>query len=521
MQDSLLITAAVMLIGCGCATAPASEPVGRGARLFVTKCYPAHGKLSDKNFRQLADAGFTVVVNKWDEDVPRYCRGAAAAGMDVMTWAGGMPSATGPDDQVVTRTGQPTRYARPVSAAGWKKLADRLVQSAHLSVEHTNYKGVILDFEIYDKNKTDGFCESYDAQTFTGFLQRFNKTIPEPLTPPNERRAQLEKLGLLGDYIQWQYEQVGAHAARMRQALDAVNPNFQIGVYGWGVLSGAVMENVATRQAPVLDINAETYARSTYDRKFPGGYDRTRSDRPGLKWSLVTNAKLAQRARNLSYPVVFLGGHYPQAPGPDDGTQFNFTVRQAFNSAAYADGYWIWTDWGAPKPWPNTQAWIDAMMADFAEANAALDAGDDTWAGRQAQQIADPIATTPLLILTTNGKVTSAWDPIAGQQAVADAEALKAADWSTPAMLNEHKLRINGHDLELVDTEGSVQQRFTVGHGLRGVAVGDVDGVAGAEIITLNAGWIRIWEPESGVTLLRFRVGNDQTRVAVDPRFTR
>ncbi|MDP7349197.1 MAG: hypothetical protein QF735_13215, partial [Phycisphaeraceae bacterium] len=267
---------------------------------------------------------------------------------------------------------------------------------------------------------------------------------------------------------------------------------------------------------------AETYARSTYDRKFRGGYDRTRPDRPGIKWSLVTNAQMARRARTLTYPVVYLGGHYPQAPGPEDGMQFNFTVRQTFNSAAYADGYWIWTDWGAPKPWPNTQKWIDAMMADFAEANAALDAGDDTWASRQAKHIADPNATTPLLILTTDGEVASAWDPITGRKAAADAEVLKTVDWSAPAMLNGQKLRINGHDLEIVDAEGKqVHHRFTVGHGLRGMAVGDVDGVAGLEIVTLNAGWIRIWEPATGVMLLRFRIGHDHTHVAVDSRFTR
>jgi hypothetical protein len=39
--------------------------------------------------------------------------------------------------------------------------------------------------------------------------------------------------------------------------------------------------------------------------------------------------------------------------------------------------------------------------------------------------------------------------------------------------------------------------------------VADVDTVAGNELVTLNAGWVRYWDYPSGAPLLRFWVGHD------------
>ena len=334
---------------------------------------------------------------------------------------------------------------------------------------------------------------------------------PDPLTPVAQRWAYLKKFGVLGLYVDYQYKLVAEQARTLREKVDAINPEFQIGVYAWGVLLEAVKENVATARSPVLDISAMTYGRTVYSREFEGGYNANEPDRTGLKWSLVTAAKMARAARRRSYPAVMLAGHYAQASGPADGTQYRFTARQAFNSAAYADGYWIWTDWHVPKPWKSKQEWIDAMMAYFGQANAALDAGDFSWSGRQADQIPDPKATKPLTILTTGGKQTWAWDPITGSKAEVHSDPdIKR----TPAEIDGKRLRINGHDVEVVDPEAkTVLRKFRSGHGVRAVAVGEVDGLPGREIVTLNAGWIKIWDPDSGVMLLRFHVGGNQKRL--------
>ena len=474
----------------------------------MTKCYPVHGRLAERDFRQLADAGFTVIVNKWTEDVPAYCRGAAAVDLDVMTWTGAM-SAAATNDQTITREGKTTRYAPPVSTRGWELLTDRLLQEARLSLDHDNYRGVLLDFEIYDPNKTDGYCESYDDETFTGFLEEIGKEMPSPLPPPDERWDYLLRYGLTGLYVIHHSNLVTRQAAVLRSKLDKINPRFQIGVYGWGALREAVLRGVATARAPALDLDAETYGRTRFSNAFSGGYDATHPDRPGLKWSLLAVAKGARTARKRDYPVVLLGGHYPQSPGPADGTQYKFTVRQAFNSAAYADGYWIWTDWGAPRPWAKTQDWIDAMMCYFAEAHDALNAGDFTWAAGQESQVADPMETTPMAVVTGDGTRSTRWDPFPGEQRETG-EAIPTA--GSPPSLGGKPLRIEGTDVVQVDAKTSEEQlRIRAGTNLKAVAAGDVDGIPGEELVTLNDGWVRIWDPESGVELLRFLVGPDPT----------
>ena len=516
--------ACIILSALACETASLAEPVGRGARLFVTKCFPRHGKLSKEDFRQLADAGFTVVVNKWQEDVPAYCRGAAGAGLEVMTWSGGMAAAEnlpgkiekGADlpmtpgaDQTITRVGKATIYTVPHSPVAWSKAADRVAELAAQSLEFPNFRGVVWDFEIYGPHKTDGYCESYDDTTFVEFLRSLAKEVPAPLTSPSERWAYLKEYGVLGLYVDYQSRLLAKQVARLRQRVDAINPEFQIGVYGWGVLLEAVKQNVATPRAPTLDCSAMTYGRTIFSRKYAGGYRADEPDRTGLKWSLLTTAKMAREGRRRSYPAVVLGGHYPQASGPPDGTQYRFTVGQAFNSAAYADGYWIWTDWHVPKPWESKQQWIDAMMEYFGEANAALDAGDFTWAARQPDYFPDPDASKPLRIVTTGGQTQTVWDATTGQR-VADAR--EPVIEPSPAAVDGSPLRINGHEVVWGGGEtGPAPKQLPVGHGVRALAVGDVDGHRGPEIITLNAGWVKIWDPDSAVMLLRFYVGPDQT----------
>lgn len=509
----------LMIVALVCGVLPASEPVGRGARLFLTKCYPARGLLTEKDFRQLADAGFTVVVNRFRMDVPRYCQLAAAAGLDTMAWMGGQAKAVG-KDQTITRKGNATRYGVPTSPRVWEEVTARVVEQAAISLKHTNYKGLALDYEIYDRGKTDGYCESYDDRSLTEFLSKMGKPIPEPLPPPADRWGFLKRMGLLGLYSDHQYKLVAEQVRLMRKKIDAVNPRFQIGVYGWGVLKEAVLENVSTRAAPGLDLNAETYGRTRWNRA-KGGYDKTEPDAKGLKWSLIANATRARKARTRGYPVLLLGGHNPQSPGPADGTQYKFTVRQAFNSAAYADGYWIWTESGFKKSslYKTRQAWIDAMMGYFGQAHAALDVGDYTWARRQPETIPHGEATTPLRIVTHDEKSSAVWDPLTGRK-VSSGEEPVTRNISKQARLSKSgSLRINGHHVELIHSKTKkVIRRFHVGNAVAAFAAGDVDGMAGPELVTLNAGWVKIWSPATESMLLRFRVEGEHRSLYLQPQ---
>ncbi len=55
-------------------------------------------------------------------------------------------------------------------------------------------------------------------------------------------------------YVQYQARMVEDRVRKLRTAIDGVNPDFQIGVYGWGSMSEALMRSVATARARVLDM---------------------------------------------------------------------------------------------------------------------------------------------------------------------------------------------------------------------------------------------------------------------------
>jgi hypothetical protein len=488
-QRQVTICSSALLCGIALGVSAASgQGIGAGARLFVTKAYPAHGDLSAADFNQLANAGFTDVVNFWNWDAPAtFAQRAATAGLGSVTWRPGLVDSTSSTDQTINYLGNATRYTTPYSTSAWTEIKTNIKSQATLSLSNAQYKGALLDFEIYDANQTNGFAESYDNASFKNFLitRNISPSQAESITQsvaPSQRRNYLSGFGQLDNYINYQANLVAAQVATLRQEVDAINPNFQIGVYGWGPMIDAVKRSAATAQAPVIDLNAATYGRNYYSNEWPDGYDSSRPDRPGLKWSLLTDAQLAADARARDYPAVLLGGHYAQAPGPADGSQYKFLVRQSFNSAAYADGYWVWTDWITPSPFPTRQAWIDAMMSYFAEGNAAVEAQDWTWASRQMDSIVDPDATPKKLVLTRNAQnEISAWDPVTGFP-------VSPLDANVPS--------------------GSWQSVLT----------GDVDLIAGDERVELQSGSLKIFDPQSNTLLLRFNVGGAFTGMQlVDP----
>jgi len=469
-------------------SAASAQGISAGARLFVTKAYPAHGDLSTADFNQLATAGFTDVVNFWNWDAPAtFAQHAATAGLGSVTWRPGLVDTSSSTDQTINYLGNATRYTTPYSASAWTEIRNNIKSQATISVNNAQYKGALLDFEIYDANQTNGFAESYDNTSFKNFLitRNISPSQAESITQsvaPAQRRSYLGGFGQLDNYIGYQANLVSAQVATLRQEVDAINPNFQIGVYGWGPMIDAVKRSAATAQAPVIDLDAATYGRNYYSNEWPDGYDSTRPDRPGLKWSLLTDAERAAGARARDYPAVLLGGHYAQAPGPADGSQYKFLVRQSFNSAAYADGYWVWTDWITPSPFPTRQAWIDAMMSYFAEGNAAIEAQDWAWSSRQPDTIADPDATPKKLVLTVNAQnEISAWDPVTGQP-------VSLLDASVPS--------------------GNWQSVLT----------GDVDLMAGNERVEMQNGSLKIFDPQTNTLLLRFNIGGPYTGMQlVDP----
>jgi hypothetical protein len=383
---SLFLSVIIVLSSLGFLQSCSFASVVKGARIFVPKVHPAHGDLTKDDFKQLADAGFTVIARKWTTTLQgkpgisdgEYAARAASVGLSVMKFQSGLVEAKDDADQTINRNGVATRYTRPQSLFAWQALTDEMVAYAKLSKIHPNIEGINLDFEIYDHNKTDGFCESYDDQTFRDFFASVGRDAPDPLVAPKDRQQYLIRQQMYQMYIGYQIDLIAQRAVDLRKAIDAINPKFQIGIYGWGVLIPPIIHAMATPQAPALILSAMTYGRSVYSNAFESGYDAQRSDDEALKWSLETVQKGIAGAHQRYDNVIYLAGHYPQSPGPKD--QYKFTAKQAFQSAAFGEGYWIWTDWKAPKPWTNKREWYDAMMEYFGKANAALDAKNWKWA---------------------------------------------------------------------------------------------------------------------------------------------
>lgn len=373
-------------VGVGTARAEPAPRADNDWRIFVDKAHPARGRLNAADFKQLADAGFTHAVCRWSADaqgkaidIGDYARLAAASGLGVYKWDYGLVNATESTTRHLNRLGKETRYTSPLDPAAWQELNRKLTDYARLSLTAPNFKGVLLDFEIYGGNKTDGFSESFDDRSLRLFMDELGYDSTIELPAVDKRKSWLENRQWYQLYIGWHLEKIARNVRELRTAIDAINPQFQFGVYGWGVLTTPYIQELATLQAPVLVLNAMTYGRSAYSNAFEGGYDGDRPDRAGLQWSLETVKNGIKSAHQRYDNVIFLAGHYPQSPGPADGTQFKFTARQAYQSALFGEGYWIWTDWITPKPWTDRREWYDAMIAYFGRANAAVIAKDTAW----------------------------------------------------------------------------------------------------------------------------------------------
>ena len=331
--------------------------VGKGARIFVDKAHPAHGDLQEADFKQLADAGLNVVAHMWTHDnrgqaidLDQYTRRAAKAGLAVMHWDYGVVQTTRADIATINQHGKPTRNIAPLHPESWRQLTEAMVKFAKLSKRNPNFKGALLDFEIYGENQTDGYCESYDDYTFRTFIESLGRDVPNPLPAPDQRKHYLENRQWYQMYISYHINETARHTRKLRKTLDAINPKFQIGVYGWGFLIDPIIREMATPQAPVLILDATTYARAVWDNAVEGGYDAKRPDKESLRWALDYTKKATKVAHATYENVYLLPGHYSHAPGPKDGMQYKFTAKQAFQSAAFGDGYWIWSDWMTPEP---------------------------------------------------------------------------------------------------------------------------------------------------------------------------
>ena len=80
------------------------------------------------------------------------------------------------------------------------------------------------------------------------------------------------------------------------------------------------------------------------------------------------------------------------------------------------------------------------------------------------------------------------------------------------------RLHIDRREIHCLDVDSSERrQTIVVGDKLHDMAVGDVDCIQGPELVTLNDGWVKIWDVPSQTQILRFHVGEDWQDIALLP----
>ena len=119
-----------------------------------------------------------------------------------------------------------------------------------------------MDFELYDRPKPSNlYSLSYDDKIMGEFAQAQGIGLPD--LGPAERCSWLKQQGLDGSFQAFQIASWRERCRKLRQAIDAINPSFQIGVYSAGTtfFNEAAMPEWSTLAAPLILTNAASYGR--------------------------------------------------------------------------------------------------------------------------------------------------------------------------------------------------------------------------------------------------------------------
>ncbi|NLN18393.1 MAG: hypothetical protein GX162_03825 [Firmicutes bacterium] len=223
----------------------------------------------------------------------------------------------------------------PVDPVYWERtVKERLVDIAKLSAE-VPIEGVLVDFELYAATATglSTYSEEthYGDDAFYGFVNGQGLTQVE--VPPDQRYDWLQAHGLLEAYRDFLTAEVRSITAKIREAVEEVNPHLKLGLLPYafvsspiGLRGGWFTKGVAagwgTEDKPVL-------ALSEYS--FIVGY---------------TEAIGAQRNSfdTDELPAVFLPGIHVGRFLPE------FIGANCYYMTQETDGYWVFTTYSLYTP---------------------------------------------------------------------------------------------------------------------------------------------------------------------------
>ena len=172
-----------------------------------------------------------------------------------------------------TYIGGPTRYSNP----GWNKMPAPLEEKywlglfkgvaefyANLSLVCPNVIGFVVDFETYPGTNGSTYMprdhSSFDDQTWSAVTAHLG--VSPPAVSIDQRYYWMEGQGLLDDYFASQAALIRSRIADpIRQAIDAINPDFMLGFYPYwpSARLHAYVHGWSTPGAAVLVMNEDSY----------------------------------------------------------------------------------------------------------------------------------------------------------------------------------------------------------------------------------------------------------------------
>ncbi|MCC7265182.1 MAG: hypothetical protein IT369_21965, partial [Candidatus Latescibacteria bacterium] len=334
------LLAAGLLVGLVSAIHAAS-PLDRSAlgrtdklRILVDKVLMADNNwvMTEEHVKEIAGAGFNVVSpREGNEDLAEVRKIAGLAeqyGMFHLPWMRGDMIARGPV-KMVWASGVEQELASPNSDELWTWMTDQIIGYAQLSLQYPALMGVFLDYENYSPNSGGNLYElSYDNKIMGEFAAAKGVELPE--LPFDQRYDWLVNNKLHDQFAAFQINQWQERCRRLRQAVDAINPQFQFCVYPVPAslfLTEAAWPGWATQAAPLIVADPSIYGR-------PAGLMPHRQ-------ALAANSQILLKdlafAKGKHFPMMFAGGLDPAVRGADP----EFSGRNAAMSACQTDGYWV------------------------------------------------------------------------------------------------------------------------------------------------------------------------------------
>jgi len=349
------------------------DDLGRSVKLkiFVDKVIGAGGQgglgWGQQAVTEAAEAGFNVFSPRiGGEDMEKvhqmtlWCR---QHGMYHVPWMRGtLVAPDGPEadgKRVVWSAGAEQALWSVNSEEFWQWTTDLILRYAQLSVELPDLIGVFLDYENYATGPRGGWMLyglMYDDVIMAMFAEEEDIELPE--LAPAERAPWLEENGLSDSFREFQIASWRERCKDLREAVDALNPDFQIFMYPsvGSLFMQTAYGEWGTEAAPVVIATPHTYGR-------PGAY-LPQAD------ALAANREMVMREiavpRDLGVHFLYTGGIDPVVRGADP----EFSGKNALMMSEVGDGYWVFYE-GPVYTEPSHAEY----MRWFRWANEAIDEG--------------------------------------------------------------------------------------------------------------------------------------------------